>query len=344
MTREASLWLAQWPAGEIGDKRSGGHGNSPPGIAPPLGEPTVLVSWRPPPAMTHHHRNTIFLEDAWVLEHQAYPSQQHVLRLEAPRCAAAATPGTFVHVQCAPHVPMRRPLSIMRANPEAGWIEVLYKVVGAGLQALSTVKPGGRISLLGPIGRGFAPDSSRPRAVLIGGGVGIPPLVFLAERLAADRENGGWQPVAFLGSEAPFPFRTSRATVPLHGLDHRVDACMPALEAAGVPSRLASLQGYDGCYNGYVTALAAEWLAAMHAGERKEAMVFACGPEPMLRAAARVAADFDLPCQLCVEEFMACGVGGCAGCAIRVQTPEGPAMKRVCVDGPVFDAKSIYAL
>lgn len=291
--------------------------------------------------MNRSHRNSIFLEDARVAALHAFPGHQYVLRLEAPRCAARATPGTFVHLQCAADIPMRRPLSIMRADRAAGWVEVLFKVVGEGLRALAKVQPGDRVSTLGPIGQGFTPDPDRPRAVLVGGGVGMPPLRFLAERLANER-GGPWQPIAFFGSEIPFPFKPGRAQGILHGIDHRVDACDPALEALGLPSRLASLAGFDGCYAGYVTALAAEWLAGLHDGDRREAMIYACGPHAMLTAAAKVARDFGLPAQLCLEEYMACGVGGCAGCGVRIHTDAGPAMKRVCVDGPVFEARAVY--
>ena len=76
--------------------------------------------------------------------------------------------------------------------------------------------------------------------------------------------------------------------------------------------------------------------------QRSEVEIFACGPHPMLEATAKLARAYDLPCQVSVEEFMACAVGGCAGCVIEVQTAQGPAMKRVCVDGPVFDAYSVF--
>ncbi len=292
--------------------------------------------------MSRANRNSIFLEEARVIALQAYPGQQHILRLEAPRCAGHATPGSFVHLQCAPSVPMRRPLSIMRADAAAGWIEVLFKVVGAGLGALATARVDDRISILGPIGRGFSADEDHLRPLLIGGGVGIPPLQFLAERLAADR-RAAWQPMVFFGSEVPFPFRPGRSPDRLHGIGHHVDACEPALEALGVPSRLASLTRFAGCYRGYVTALASEWLTAMHESDRREVMIFACGPQAMLAAAAKLARDFSLPAQVCVEEHMACGVGGCAGCAVEVHTDSGTAMKRVCVDGPVFDARAVFS-
>jgi dihydroorotate dehydrogenase electron transfer subunit len=289
--------------------------------------------------MDRSHRNTIFLEEARVAAQRPYPGHQYVLRLEAPQCAAHATPGSFVHIRCADDIPMRRPLSILRADPEAGWIEVLFKVVGDGLRALATAEAGARLSTLGPIGRGFAPDPGRPRVVLVGGGVGIPPLQFLAERLAADR---AWKPIAFFGSEIPFPFRPAHSADALHGIDHRIDACEPTLEALGVPSRLASLAGFAGCYRGYVTALAGEWLAALHEADRREVALCACGPHAMLEAAARLARDFGVPAELCLEEYMACGVGGCAGCTVALELESGPAMKRVCVDGPVFDARAVY--
>ena len=96
------------------------------------------------------HRGTIFLEDAVVLDHQAFAGGQYVLRLQAPRCAAAATPGSFIHLTCGPDLPMRRPLSIMRADAEAGWVEVLYKIVGHGLAELALRVPGRDALLPGP--------------------------------------------------------------------------------------------------------------------------------------------------------------------------------------------------
>ena len=85
-----------------------------------------------------------------------------------------------------------------------------------------------------------------------------------------------------------------------------------------------------------------EWLASLGPQELAEVEIFACGPTPMLKATAQLARRFAVPCQVSLEEFMACAVGGCAGCTVEVRTPEGPAMKRVCVDGPVFDAYTVF--
>jgi dihydroorotate dehydrogenase electron transfer subunit len=292
--------------------------------------------------LSHSHRNTIFVEDAAVLAHEAHADKQFILKLRAPQCAAKAQPGSFVHIQCDPLLPMRRPLSIMRANADQGTIEILYKCIGPGLEQLAQKKTGAILSVMGPIGQGFVPHADRPRTLLIGGGVGIPPMVFLAETL---RENGDapWQPLVLMGSEIPFPFRAKPSTILVPGIPDGAIACMPMLDEWGVPSRLASLQDYPGCFQGYVTELAAAWLASLDSAALKQVEIFSCGPTPMLKAVAAVARQFDLPCQVSLEEFMACAVGGCAGCAVRVVTPNGPAMKRVCVDGPVFDARAVFA-
>jgi dihydroorotate dehydrogenase electron transfer subunit len=287
------------------------------------------------------HRGTIFVEDAEILGHQAFPGSQFILRLAAPKCARAATPGSFAHLSCDRLIPMRRPLSIMRADPGAGWIEILYKIVGPGLEALSQQPVGASLSVLGPIGHGFSPSRARPRTLLIGGGVGIPPMVFLAETLKS-RRDADWQPLVLMGSEIPFPFtpRPSRIIVP--GIPAAAIGCMPLLDDWGVPSRLATLAGFAGCYDGYVTELAARWLESLDPHALGQVEVFACGPTPMLQATARLARRFALPCQVSLEEFMACAVGGCAGCAVPVVTDSGLAMKRVCVDGPVFDANAVF--
>jgi len=287
------------------------------------------------------HRGTIFLEEAHVVRHDAHAGGQYVLRLHAPRCAAAATPGSFIHLTCGPAVPMRRPLSIMRAAASEGWVEVLYKIVGHGLAELALRKPGETLSCLGPIGSGFAPHAERPRTLMIGGGVGIPPLLFLAESLAAER-RGPWKPLVLMGSELPFPFRTDASTIDVPGMPPGATACLPELEDQGVPNRLASLSGFPGCHPGFVTDLARIWLASLARAELAEVELFACGPEPMLRAVAALARERALPCQVSLEENMACAVGGCAGCTVLVQTPDGPAMRRVCVDGPVFDAATVF--
>jgi dihydroorotate dehydrogenase electron transfer subunit len=292
--------------------------------------------------VTSSHRGTIFLEDGRILDQVAYEGDQFVMRVEAPKCAAHATPGSFAHLTCDPDLPMRRPLSIMRADPRAGWIELLYKIVGLGTRALAMRKAGETISVLGPIGHGFTPHPERPRALLIGGGLGIPPMIFLAEHLRARADAATWRPLVLMGSEIPFPFRARPSRILVPGMPAGVIASMPLLEEWDVPSRLASRAGFPGCFDGFVTELAGAWLATLEPQALEDTEIFACGPTPMLEACARLARRYAVPCQVSLEELMACAVGGCAGCAVRVATPEGPAMKRVCVDGPVFDAAAVF--
>ena len=282
-------------------------------------------------------RDTIFLEEAEILSHEAFEGDQHLMRVQAPECASHAQPGSFAHLQCDPQRPLRRPISIMRVSQSEGWVDFLYKAVGEGTQLLSRRKPGESISLLGPIGRPFEVHSRRP--LLIGGGVGMPPMVFLAESLRNQEDR---QPFVILGSEVPFPFKPEPSKILVPGLPSGVIGALPLLESWNIPSRLASLQGYPGCFEGYVTNLARYWLEALDESARAEVEIFSCGPHPMLEAVASLADEFSLPCQVSLEEFMACGVGGCAGCVVPTESEAGTMMQRVCVDGPVFDAREVF--
>ena len=274
--------------------------------------------------------DTVFVEEGEVLSHRKFPGGQYRIRLRTPRCAASARPGSFVHLRCNSELLQRRPLSIMLADAREGWIELLYKTGGQGLTLLSGAEPGSRLHSMGPIGNGFSLSEARPIVLLLGGGVGIPPVLFQAQRLAG---NGKWSPRLFLGSELPFPF-----SLEMHGKVNRLQRA----QRWGVPSHLASNAGLEGCYRGNLTQLAHEWLAELPRERLPEVAVYACGPTPMLKATAVLAAEFSVYAELCLEEYMACAVGGCAGCTVEAHTPDGLAMKRVCVDGPVFPASWIY--
>jgi dihydroorotate dehydrogenase electron transfer subunit len=286
------------------------------------------------------NRGTLFVEDAEVIAVSTFPGDQFITRLAAPKCAAHAVAGSFIHIQCDESLPMRRPLSIMRADAAEGWIEVLYKIVGAGLRALASKKDGDVLSLIGPIGQGFTLSPERPKALLIGGGVGIPPMVFLAETLKDDGAN--WQPLVLMGSEIPFPFELEKSGIETQWLPDDIVSTMPLLEEWQLPARLASLSDFNGVHRGYVTDLARVWLNSLEPEALAQTEIFACGPTAMLQAVAKLASEYQLPCQVSLEEFMACAVGGCAGCTVLVQTDAGPAMKKVCVEGPVFDAAAVF--
>ena len=302
---------------------------------------SLAVDTTIPKPMKHPEtRNSIFVETAELQSCQTHKGEQYLFRLHAPETATHAWPGSFVHLQCDQALPMRRPMSIMRCSPQEGWIDILFKIHGKGTRLLAARGKGDKINLMGPIGRPFKCADYRRRPLLIGGGVGIPPMIILAEHMKENVHD--IQPLVLIGSEVPFPFQARPSQILLPAMQDGVIATMPLLDDWGIPCRLASLQGYAGCYDGYVTDLARHWLNQLDPDQRNEVEVFSCGPMPMLAAVAKLAHEFNLPCQVSLEEYMACAVGGCAGCAVRVETADGPAMKRVCVDGPVFDAASIF--
>ena len=286
------------------------------------------------------HRNTIFVEDCEVISHDKHDGEQFILRVQAPKIATHALPGSFAHINVHPLQPMRRPISIMRVNKKQGWVDFLYKKLGSGTALLAERPVGDSINIMGPIGKAFEIKKQRKRPLLIGGGVGMPPMIFIAEFC---KQQGGFEPLVILGSEVPFPFKTKPSEIMVSGIPDGVIAAMPLLDDWGIASRLASLQGYAGTFEGYVTDLARHWLKSLSPEQLNEVEIYSCGPHPMLEAVTKLAREFDLPCQVSLEEFMACAVGGCAGCVVEVKTEQGPAMKRVCVDGPVFDAYTVFA-
>ena len=289
--------------------------------------------------MNQPHRDSIFVENAQILERQDFPGDQVILRVHAPEMAKTAKPGQFAHIQCDPALPMRRPLSIMRVSAKNGWVDFLFKVFGEGTRLLANRKVNDVLNIMGPIGVAFESQMKHSRPLLIGGGVGIPPMIFLADSMREVKD--AYQPFVIMGSEVPFPFKTQPSQIIVPGMPSEVIAAMPLMDDWGFASRLASQQDYPGCFNGYVTDLARSWLDVLSEEQRKEVAVFACGPHPMLEAVAKMAREYHLPCQVSLEEFMACAVGGCAGCTVPINTNDGLAMKRVCVDGPVFDASTV---
>jgi dihydroorotate dehydrogenase electron transfer subunit len=281
------------------------------------------------------HRGSIQVLDCQILAHYQFEGDQYILTLDSPEIAKATKPGQFVHITVSDSLAMRRPISIMSVDTDNGTFDLLYKVVGEGTRQLAERKIGEVLSIIGPIGNGFElTDKKLP--LLIGGGVGMPPMIAIAQQM----KDTNHDPFVILGSEVPFPFTPELSKIgnPCPNASHT----MPLLEEWNVACRLASLQNYEGVYQGYVTDLAKEYLDTLSTEELTQVEIYSCGPHPMLEAVAKLAKEYDLPCQVSLEEYMACAVGGCAGCVVEVQTDNGPAMKRVCVDGPIFDATTVF--
>jgi dihydroorotate dehydrogenase electron transfer subunit len=250
---------------------------------------------------------------AEVLDHREVAPEHYVMTLAAPQVAAQARPGQFVMVRslggCDPLLP--RAYSVYHADTTRGSVEVLYRVVGRGTSRLRLNERGGRVHVWGPLGSAFTPPHGA-RAVLVGGGVGIPPLAFWAHRLAALFPT--IERVALIGA-ATREF--------LVGLED--------FARAGAALHTATDDGSAG-HAGFVTELLPDWIAEEHT------TVYACGPMPMLAAVARIAEARGVVAELALEAPMACGVGACLGCTVPRR--EG-GYARVCTDGPVFQASEI---
>ena len=247
----------------------------------------------------------------------------YLARLRAPGLAASALPGQFVEVQVshegAPY--LRLPLSLCGTDPRGGTVDLLYEDMGAKSRALSRKEPGDWLACLGPLGRGFTGPPPGSTAVLVGGGIGIPPLLYLGEKL---RWAAG-SVILLAGARA--------------ASKHLPDAL---LEPAAQQVERATDDGTLG-HHGLVTDLLE---GVLDDGSRPYA-VYTCGPHPMMAAVAAVCRDRRVPCQASLEEYMACGYGVCVGCVVEVIAPEGEPVSpyqrysRVCVDGPVFDAHRV---
>jgi dihydroorotate dehydrogenase electron transfer subunit len=249
-----------------------------------------------------------------VLERRRAGAYQS-LTLVAPGIAGAARPGQFVHVLAGEDrsFPLRRPFSIHRVD--AGTVEIVFDVVGAGTLALSRLRPRDVVDTLGPLGRPFDPPEEPAGCLLVGGGYGTAPLFFLATELRARR--------------CRVDFVVGAATAA---------RLLDAMEAKRLGHSL-TVTTDDGSAGrrGLVTDPLPDLLARTGA-----ARVYACGPMPMLAAVSRVAAAAGVPCQVAVEEQMACGTGICFSCVLPVGDSAGETrMARSCLEGPVFDGVAI---
>jgi len=231
-----------------------------------------------------------------------------------------AEPGQFVSVLCRTGESwdplLRRPFSIYRAEEDA--FSFLYRVAGRGTRQLSRARAGETLDLVGPLGRGFWYRDLVPgsRVALVGGGVGVLPLFFLSQRLL----EAGAVPEIYAG------FASARQAVALD-----------RWQRLGLAPQVATDDGTLG-YRGVVTELLERRLA----GEGLQ-RIYACGPRPMLREVARLAGAWGIPCQVAMEEWMACGAGVCLSCVIKVEDDASPGGRwmRVCREGPVFDGAKV---
>ncbi len=249
-------------------------------------------------------------ENCRIVSHEVCGLGYRRLDLAAPKIAGRAEPGQFVHIRVPTLEPtaLRRPFSIFDANE--GILSVVYKTVGRGTAALNKVAVGDSVQVLGPLGHGF-PTTCQGAAYLVGGGYGVAPLYFLARRLKA---SGVKDILLFVGA------RTKDDLIMLD-----------AFQELGVGMRLATNDGSMGV-KGFVTEPLDAVLAL-----GKGCELFACGPDPMLKAVAERVLAHKCPGWISMDRHMICGVGACYACIQRTVSGNS----RCCLDGPVFAAKDL---
>ncbi len=254
----------------------------------------------------------VYLGPARILQHTGLTPAVREMVLEAPQVATAAAPGQFVHLagDWERDPLLRRPFSLGRVDRQAGTINVFFRVVGRGTRRLAALNPGQTVNLLGPLGRGFSLPAGE--WLLAGGGLGIAPLLFLAEE--GRRLN---RPLtALLGA---------RTGAELFGLSAFQEACGAV--------RTATDDGSAGRHGTVADLLDAH----LEGRDLPGPTVFACGPKPFLRRAAGWSSR-GLRVEVSLEENMACGLGACRGCVVA--TPGG-GYENVCTSGPVFPATEV---
>jgi dihydroorotate dehydrogenase electron transfer subunit len=252
-------------------------------------------------------------EKCIVIKHADMGAGYRHLILQAPAIAKESQPGQFVHLK----VPaletsaLRRPFSIF--NAEGDKLELLYKVVGRGTEALTNVAEGSEVAVIGPLGHGF-PEQSAGEALLVGGGFGVAPLYFLSRRLL----DKGIKPIVFVGG---------RTAADLLALDR--------FAALGVKVVTATNDGSSGVKGLVTDPLDAELSKLREAGAKFE--LFACGPDPMLKAVAMRATAVGAKGWISMDRHMVCGVGACYACIQK--TVRGNS--RCCIEGPIFAAEDL---
>lgn len=258
-----------------------------------------------------------------------------------------ASPGQFVQMLCSDigeqgwigGAFIRRPFSIggLHRNGRLSEMVILYRVVGPGTQWLARLQPDEHVSILGPVGRPFEVLADKPVAYLVGGGVGLPPLIWLAKTLRL----AGRQVVAFCGAR-------NADLLPLQvrpGFKLTGEAPTLAVEEFAQWGTTAFVSTDDGSIGltGQIPEIFDHYVRCC-ADEAERTVVYTCGPEPMMRAVVRICRERSLPCQVCLERMMACGMGTCQSCVVRIRDhadPQGWRYQLCCKDGPVFDSQTV---
>ncbi len=263
-----------------------------------------------------------------VRENVPLARQTYRIRLHSPELARAIRPGQFVMIRLpGPSDPLLgRPFAlydtVLDGAGQSVAIDVVYLIVGKLTGLLAALRAGDRVEVWGPLGNGFPDLHDLDHVALVAGGIGQTPFLAHVRDLLGTRGYGGRPP------------RRAAERVSLYYGVRTADlaAGVEDFRSAGATVHLASDDGTLG-FRGFVTQLLQQHAPPRH--------LIGCGPEPMLRALSNLARRWGVPCHLSLETPMACGVGICFSCVTRVRTAESWDYRRVCVDGPVFDAADL---
>lgn len=228
--------------------------------------------------------------------------------VSANSIASCSSPGQFVNFYCKDGSRLLpRPISICEINKKEGNLVFVYALVGKGTQEFSTMKVGENIDLLGPLGNGFEIDNRIKDHVIVGGGVGVPPLLELVKNLVGSKK-------VYLG------FRTGNFLV--EEFKKYADEVYVSTDDGSFGKKGSVIDLLEG-------------------QDTKGQMIYSCGPKPMLRAISNFAKKKNIPVQVSLEERMGCGIGTCVGCVVRIKKDDTWEYKKVCKDGPVFLSEEV---
>jgi dihydroorotate dehydrogenase electron transfer subunit len=255
-------------------------------------------------------------QDSEIVFNNRVAADAFFMGLRLPQIVAQARPGQFVMLKTGQGMDplLRRPFSICGIR-EDDLVLILYRVVGRGTAMMCDAREGESLSVLGPLGSGFEMPQKGEKSILVAGGMGIAPLIFLASKMAP----GSFSFLAGFGSANEIVSADKTGT-------------------SGIDLSISTDDGSAG-HSGFVTDLLENRLAGLDG--KINPVVFACGPLPMLKKVAAITLDKNAPCQVSLEAAMACGLGACQGCAIRRSPEQSTAYYNVCQDGPVFDANAL---
>lgn len=247
-------------------------------------------------------------ERAVIVSQKCIGTDIYDMVLSFPRGAKEAKPGQFIAMYCEDGTKLLpRPISICGIDAEKGTLRVVYRIAGEGTRLFSEMKEGDSLEVLGPLGNGFT--MKEEKAIIVGGGIGIPPMLELDKQLSCEKTVVlGYRDELFLKDE--FESYADVVVATEDGSCGTKGTVIDAIKEAGVDGKV----------------------------------IYACGPMPMLKALAEYAEAHDMEAQISLEERMACGIGACLGCICKTKKKDyhtNVNNQRICKDGPVFDAKEV---